>query len=120
MEDVWCGEWSSTALIGAVSLEKWENEINLELSNQKALAVKAEGTVWDNLSGEGSFTIVYNACSPPFSALKYLKLRDSNAVCTCTLLSSCLRGSVCVCVCVCVCQCECVFECQCECVSVRV
>jgi hypothetical protein len=44
MEDVWCGEWSSTALISTVSLERWKNGINPKRSKQKAFEIRAEGT----------------------------------------------------------------------------
>ena len=100
MEDVWCGEWSSTAVIGTVSLERWKNGRNVKLTD------------------------VYSACSRPFIALKYLNLGGSDVVCAFVFLSSCLRGSVCVWVCVFECQrdlCECVLcECECQCVCVCV
>jgi len=74
MEDVWCGEWSSSAVIGTASLERWKNGVKVKLSKQKAFEIGTEGIIWDNLNGKGPFTNIYNVCSPSFIALKYLNL----------------------------------------------
>jgi len=54
VEDVWCGELSSTAVIGTVSLERWKYGINVKLSKQKAFEIRAEGTCVGSSEWEGT------------------------------------------------------------------